>query len=768
MIGGINRKSYWLLVAVTISLFPFLLFAGYSIVQLVQGKQDDLKQQLVDRTQATANVVAERLAVSAGALQALASSDAAQQGDIPAVYSQAKRVVQGMPDISAISLVTPDGQVQFLTLRPFGEKSFLAGDADAIRMVFETGKPMVSEPFASPIDKQIIITSVGVPVIRDGKVTYCIRAIFRNTSLNALLAAQHLPSDWTAGIVSRTGVLEARSRYADKFVGKPATVAVLDALASHRQGVFDSVTLEGNATKAVIAPIHGWDWSVVVGVPSRLFDEPLKQAIWFLFVFGMATLVLGGIFVSWVYFLMRMPSNGLPFDTGIVLSKVSSIWPSAVALVVALAIGVLSTQSSQNSLQNIETLTDRRQAIHIQRRKIVELLAAYTDIESGQRGFVITGDETFLASYRTAIPKIPLLTNVLKFELDRLEITNVNWADLAYFSDQRLAAAAKGIELRKQVGAKVIQDTEFFDHGKLLMDKLRFLLGNMESQLEAETLRINKDIDAQARENKQLQWLSQFAVGALVLLSISIWLYERRRRYAVLGELEKANATLEDRVATRTEALTLASNRIKKFAAETEAIVENERRRLSREVHDQIGQIFTGIKMIVRTLKPGSLPDDQQQAMMGAIESGVKISKRIAAELRPPLLDDFGIVAALENYLEATFAPLGIAFNLQFPEQSRLTAQQLNQLFRIVQEACTNVIRHAQASQVEVIGRFVQGGLEICIEDDGVGFDKAHVRVDALGLTGIEERAKLSGAVFSIEPREGGARAFASGSPWTP
>ena len=78
------------------------------------------------------------------------------------------------------------------------------------------------------------------------------------------------------------------------------------------------------------------------------------------------------------------------------------------------------------------------------------------------------------------------------------------------------------------------------------------------------------------------------------------------------------------------------------------------------------------------------------------------------------------------------------------------------QLFRMVQEACTNVIRHAQASQVDVMGRFVDGALEVCIEDDGVGFDQAQIRADALGLRGIEERAKLIGAVFSIEPREAG------------
>ena len=248
--GG-KRRSYWFLVLATISVLPFLLFAAYSIVQLVQGKQQDLQHQLIDRTQATATAVAERLAVSAGALQALASSDAAQLGDLPAIYTQARRVVQSMSDLSAISLVTSDSLVQFHTLRPLGEKAFLAPDADSIRMVFETGKPMASEPYASPLDDETILGSVGVPVFRDGKVVYCLRAIFRTSSLNALLAAQHMPADWTAGIFSRSGLRLARSRAPDKFVGKPATAMVLNALASHRQDVFDSFTLEGNAIKTV-------------------------------------------------------------------------------------------------------------------------------------------------------------------------------------------------------------------------------------------------------------------------------------------------------------------------------------------------------------------------------------------------------------------------------------------------------------------------------------------------------------------------------------
>jgi signal transduction histidine kinase len=666
-----------------------------------------------------------------------------------------------MPDLHGISLVTADGQVQFLTLLPFGSKRFPAADAEAVRALFETGHPVVSEPFQSPINKKNLVTSVGVPVIRNGKVIYCMRAIFLNSSLNALLAAQHLPSDWTSAVLSRTGLIQARSRFPEQFVGKPASTVVLQALASQRHDVFDSLTKEGNAVKTVIVRVPGWDWHLVVGVPSSKFEAPLNQVIWFLSVFGLATLALGGILVSWAGFWRQEPYSESQFSRGSALSMFNNIWPSALALAVALAIGTLSTNASQSALNDIRDLTDRRRVINNERRDLFELLSAYTDIESGQRGFVITGDDTFLAPYFIALSKIPLLTNVLRSELERAEITDFSWSDLASVSSQRLAAAAKGIDLRRQRGPNAIHDVDFFEHGKMLMDKLRFMLGNLASRLDVETQRINDTITAQEQKTRQLQWLAQFAVGALVLLSISIWLYERRRRQHALFMLQKVNETLEVRVATRTLDLSLANERIRHFTMETEAIVDSERKRLSREVHDQIGQIFTGLKMIARTLKPGSMADDQHQAMMGAIESGVKISRRIAAELRPPLLDDFGIRAALEHYLKTTFEPLEIAFDLQFPKKSRLHAQQKNQLFRMVQEACTNVIRHAQARQVDVIGRTSQHGLEVRIEDDGIGFDPTLVRADALGLIGIEERAKLCGAAFSVQAREGGGTCVA-------
>jgi len=750
-----RSKNRWMLAAATLSVLPFLLFAGYSIMQLLQSKQQDLQNQMVERTQATANAVAERLAVCTGALRALANSDAALQGNVPSMYAQARRVVQGMPDISAIALVGEDAQVIFLTLRPLDASPFPAGDKDSVRHIFETGQPAASEPFASPIDAKVSITSVGMPVVRNGKVVYVLRAIFRSSSLNALLAAQHMPSDWTVGILSRSGLVLARSHSPEKYVGQPPTGPVMEALASHNAGVFDAVTKEGIVVKSVIAPVPGWDWHAVVGVPQQRFVEPLTQATGFLVVLGAALLMLGVLCAFWINMVVRGRRRG-DTDTGHSQQRVLALWPSSAALAIALVVGAVSTWAAQTALQDIRALADRRQSVLEEARRIVQLESAYKDLELAQARYLGTGDEDALPPYREAISRIALLTNALKSGLDGMGVQPPNWADLGYYSSERLASASRQMEARRRGQAKEDTLAATGESDKLLMDKVHLQLASMGLQLEGEALRINEAIPQQECKSHQLQWLSQFTVGALVLLSVSIWLNERRRRQQTLKQLEQVNETLEERVDARTRELSVVNQRVKNFAQERETIIDNERKRLSREVHDQIGQIFTGLKMIARTLHPGSLPADQEKAMLDAIEAGVRISRRIAAELRPPLLDDFGLRAALEHHLKSTFEPLGITVGLDFPENPGLNAQQRDQMFRIVQEACTNIVRHANAQHVEVVGDLTPEALEVFVEDDGVGIAKTGLRADSLGIMGMQERASLSGASLVIEPGESG------------
>jgi signal transduction histidine kinase len=245
----------------------------------------------------------------------------------------------------------------------------------------------------------------------------------------------------------------------------------------------------------------------------------------------------------------------------------------------------------------------------------------------------------------------------------------------------------------------------------------------------------------------------------LVMFAAGFWLSERSQRKILMAQLQDSHAKLEQRVDDRTRMLNMANDRLRAFTNESERTIEDIRKRLSREVHDQIGQIFTAIKMIVRTVQPGALATEQQAALNKALDSGIKTTRRIAAELRPPLLDDLGLRAALDLYLRTNLANSETSYSLEIPQNLNLSSEQMTQVFRIVQEATTNCILHAAADQLLVLAQQTPSGVDLIIEDDGTGFDSQKIRNGALGLVSMQERAQMCGGEFRLEqPARGGTR----------
>ncbi len=281
----------WLLgLAVSASL-PLFLFSAYLIVEFGLRQQQSDMRELSQRAEATANAVSQRLGESAGYLSTLALSNAAQRNDIAALYASAQRVVQSNPDLSAISLVSPAGDLVFVTLQPLGTKNLEVSEPETVWRVFDSGKPVASGPFLMPSGG--LGVAVGVPVQRNGKTVYCLRLMLRTDTLNALLAAQQMPSGWTSAIVDKNGVLLARSHLAQAYVGKKATQSLRDALINHTQGVFDSINKEGVTVKTVLVKVPGWDWSVGLGVPAQSLYASLTQAMTLLIGFGLVMAVVG-------------------------------------------------------------------------------------------------------------------------------------------------------------------------------------------------------------------------------------------------------------------------------------------------------------------------------------------------------------------------------------------------------------------------------------------------------------------------------------------
>ena len=186
---------------------------------------------------------------------------------------------------------------------------------------------------------------------------------------------------------------------------------------------------------------------------------------------------------------------------------------------------------------------------------------------------------------------------------------------------------------------------------------------------------------------------------------------------------------------------------------------ELERQRLARELHDETGQALTSVLLGLKQVEDASSAEESRNALASVRDQVVETLqsvRRLAVELRPQALDDFGLVAALERLCEAWRTQSGIAVDLQANlDSGRLSAEIETALYRIVQESLTNVAKHAGASRVSVVVTKREGVVMVVVEDDGRGFGASGASEGGLGLAGIKERVGLLGGRLAIESTEG-------------
>jgi signal transduction histidine kinase len=186
---------------------------------------------------------------------------------------------------------------------------------------------------------------------------------------------------------------------------------------------------------------------------------------------------------------------------------------------------------------------------------------------------------------------------------------------------------------------------------------------------------------------------------------------------------------------------------------------ELERRRLARELHDETGQALTSILLGLKGIEEAKDEGELRQSVLQLRELVVQTLqdvRRLAVELRPKALDDFGLVPALEHLGAAFAEQTGIPVHVEAAlGNARLADETETALYRIVQEALTNVIKHARASTVSVVLTRKEGRVVAVIEDDGRGFDPDDTSDERLGLLGMRERIALVDGNLSVEPRPG-------------
>jgi PAS domain S-box-containing protein len=210
------------------------------------------------------------------------------------------------------------------------------------------------------------------------------------------------------------------------------------------------------------------------------------------------------------------------------------------------------------------------------------------------------------------------------------------------------------------------------------------------------------------------------------------------------------------------EQLKASREQLRELSRYLESLREEERTQMAREIHDQLGQTLTALKIDLSWLT-GRLPQEDQsllektESMYELVDDAIRTVKRIASELRPGALDDLGLADALEWQTQEFEKLTGITSKFSAsPESIVLDRDRSTAVFRICQEALTNIVRHAQATRASVSLRNARGRVTLKVSDNGKGIEEGQVLDPrAFGLIGMRERARVWGGAVRISGSQG-------------
>jgi len=313
-------------------------------------------------------------------------------------------------------------------------------------------------------------------------------------------------------------------------------------------------------------------------------------------------------------------------------------------------------------------------------------------------------------------------------------------------SEELLAAIARDadqIELVRALGVKSAMIVPLMTRGHIL--------GTITLVVSAESGRQYAEVDLALAEE-----LARRAALAV----------DNARLYA---EAQQLNADLEERVLQRTAELQTAVTQLENSRAQLLLLTQHEqtrreedRARMAREVHDELGQALTGLKMDLAWLQKHTGPKQKDLLqkfgdMSDLVDTAIQDVRRIATELRPGMLDDLGLVPAMEWQLQEFQKRSGIRCRFTSSlEEVALDAEETTVLFRILQETLTNVARHASATRAEVSLDEEQGYVRLRVQDNGRGITESEVNGSrSFGLLGMRERVLLRSGDFHIQGTPG-------------
>ncbi|MDB5845463.1 MAG: multi-sensor signal transduction histidine kinase [Polaromonas sp.] len=401
-------------------------------------------------------------------------------------------------------------------------------------------------------------------------------------------------------------------------------------------------------------------------------------------------------------------------------------------------------QQSTQAVGNMEKAQQTRSAI-------TRLVRQVLDAETGQRGYLLTGDPRYLEPYRAAVGDITENLNVLQQIFLSQPALIGEFDTLSRHVSRKMAEMDLSVRMRKEGnddGWKFVLTT---DVGKEEMEAIR----NQSDKLSASSIQQIEQGQAQVRKALQLSRIGIATTALVGLLAFYMYLMQNKALLAS-GQreqetLERERDLLEKQVRERTASLA-------ELATHLQNVREDERGHLARELHDELGALLTAAKLDVARLKSrlaDNLPEasERLEHLTSTLNTGIALKRRIVEDLRPSSLSHLGLVASLEILAREFEERSGLSITTDLETVELGGAAQLT-VYRLVQESLTNIAKYASATQVEISLHNFDNFITVDVKDNGKGFKLESIGPGSHGLAGMRHRVEAAGGKLTVASAE--------------
>jgi signal transduction histidine kinase len=419
------------------------------------------------------------------------------------------------------------------------------------------------------------------------------------------------------------------------------------------------------------------------------------------------------------------------------------------ALVVIAEIG----QSGQKEIDGRIGLSQKRQIL------LAELLEQLAQAEASLRGYLLTGDEKYLQPYANARervePTLDQFGDLFRDGSDR-QLASVEQRNtlrhLRVLVGGKLAELSASLKLYSSEGPEQAMALVRTDLGSSATNDIHAAAGSLR---ESE----RNEVNAEIARAEHLRLISRALMGGVVLLNITLLIVaaallarQARRRAELTEQLATENEALERHVRRRTAELSALSSHLQQLS-------EKEKASLARELHDELGGLLIAVKMDVSWLQkrwPIAIDPDIQTRwtrVLKVLDDGVDFKRRIVENLRPTLLDNMGLLPAVRWITEETCNRAGLHYTEVYPDpEPVLIDDAAIMVFRLVQESMTNIVKHAQATEVALEIAMTDSEMTVLIQDNGIGIatDRREA-VGSHGLATMRHRVRSFGGTLDID-----------------